>query len=104
LSRSLRVSPQAQRSLDDIARWTAGQFGARQARVYGAMLATAIAGIRRGTAAHRSVRDVLAPRAPADLRFVKAGAHFVLFREKEGQVEVTDVLHEAMDVAARVRG
>lgn len=102
MTRRLRYLPQAEASLDAIADWTFERFGRAQARRYVAGLRAACERIGEGTASGRSVRDVLAPKAPEDLRFVRAGSHVVLFRERGDVVEVTDVLHEAMDLAGRV--
>ena len=98
MTRPVRLSAKASARLQDVLDWTFDRFGARQADRYRARLHAIFDHLGEGTAPSRSVRDVLAPRAPADLRFVKVGAHFVLFRERDEGVEITDVLHEAMDV------
>lgn len=103
MTRPVRLSAEASARLDAILDWSLDRFGPRQTERYHAQLRAAFDPLGEGTAPSRSVRDVLAPEAPADLRFVKAGSHYVLFREREGQVEITDVLHGAMDLPGRVR-
>lgn len=101
--RRLRYLPRAEASLDAIADWTFDGFGPSQARRYIAALRDACQRVAEGTAATRSVREALAPGAPPDLRFVKAGSHYVLFRDTTDEVVILDVLHEAMDVPGRAR-
>ena len=104
MTRGPRYAPAAERSLDAIADWTFDRFGPRQARRYVAAIRATCDRVARGDMPSRSVREAFAPEAPEDLRFVREGAHLILFREREGEVEITDVLHGAMDLPGRVRG
>lgn len=104
MTRPVRLSAKASARLDAILDWSADRFGLRQTERYRAQFMATFDRLGDGTVPSRSVRDVLVPQAPEDLRFVKAGSHFVLFRERAGVVEITDLLHEAMDLVGRARG
>lgn len=101
MTRPVRYTARAEASLDAIADWTYDTFGPAQATAYIAAIQAACERLGSGDLASRRVRDQLAPRAPEDLRFVRVGSHYVLFRESSVAVEVTDVLHAAMDVPRR---
>jgi plasmid stabilization system protein ParE len=92
----------AQGGLTPVLRDTFGHFGPAQAVRYITYIRCARGRVAAGTAPSRSVCEAMALRPPADLRSVKVSGHLVLFRERNGEVQVTDVLHEAMDVVGRV--
>ena len=77
MSRSFRLTRRAEDSLTDIARWTIDSFGLRQAEIYQEELLNRCAAILNGEAYSRSC-GVLVDDAD-DLRFVRAGEHYLVF-------------------------
>ena len=77
MSRSFRLTRRAEASLTEIARWTIENFGLRQAELYEAELLNRCQAILNGEAHSRSCA-VLVDEA-ADLRFKRAGEHFLVF-------------------------
>ncbi|MEM9231607.1 MAG: type II toxin-antitoxin system RelE/ParE family toxin, partial [Pseudomonadota bacterium] len=80
MSRSFRLTRRAEASLVEIARWTIDIFGHRQAERYEAELLSRCEAILSGQAHSRSCA-VLVDDAD-DLRFVRAGEHFVVFLDR----------------------
>lgn len=104
MSRRVRVTLRAERRLRDVAAWTRDRFGPAQAVAYVGDLRASFDRLAEGTLAGRSARAAWGEGVRDELRFVKVGSHVVLFREGADEVVVLDVLHEAMDLPARVRG
>lgn len=104
MARRVRLLPEADRSLDEIADWTRAAFGPRQAEAYVGRILAAIDRLAAGTLRGRSARARWGDRVREGLLFVTAGRHVVLFVEEPGEVVVLDVLHGAMDLPGRVRG
>ena len=88
----------AERSLIDIAIWTVETFGPRQAAAYEEDLIAACLRIAAGTAQSQDCRRIIDPDLPEDLRFVRAGQHFVVFVEDAEQVIIIDFLHSRTDL------
>lgn len=103
MRRGYRLTPAAQASVRGILRWTLERFGERQAEAYEARLLSAFARLADGALPGRSARAEWGAAVPEDLRFVRVGSHVVLFRERDGQVEVVNVLHGRMDLSAWAR-
>lgn len=100
MRRSFRLTPRAETSLVEIARWTIEAFGPRQAEIYEAELISRCTALARGEVATRSC-SVLVDGAE-DLRFCRAGEHFLVFLEREAEVVVVDVLHARSDLPRHV--
>ncbi len=83
--RSLRLTRRAEASLIEIAKWTIETFGTKQADLYETELLNRCQAILNGQAHSRSC-SVLIDGAE-DLRFVRAGEHFLVFL---GAVDVQD--------------
>lgn len=96
MSRSLRLTRLAEASLSEIARWTIKNFGLRQAELYEAELLNRCKGILNGEAHSRSCA-VLVDDAD-DLRFVRAGEHFLVFVDWPDEVVIVDILHSRSDL------
>ena len=96
MSRSLRLTRLAEASLSEIARWTIKNFGLRQAELYEAELLNRCKGILNGEAHSRSCA-VLVDDAD-DLRFVRAGEHFLVFLDWPDEVVIVDILHSRSDL------
>ena len=96
MSRSLRLTRRAEASLVEIAKWTIEQFGLKQADLYEAELLTRCQAILNGQAHSRSCA-VLVDDA-ADLRFARAGEHFLVFLDQPDEVTIVDILHSRSDL------
>lgn len=107
--RAVRLAAAAEADIEHILRWSAEQFGERQARAYAKTLAAAL----------EALSETLAPLAarPRDdiakglftlhvARRGRRGRHFVVFRIGDDEdIEVTEVLrvlHDAMDLPRHV--
>ncbi len=97
-----RLTRQAERSLIEIARWTHETFGPRQAAAYEEDLIAACRDIAAGTAMSQDCRRIIAPDLAEDLRFARAGQHFVIFVEDAEQVIIVDFLHGRADLPRRL--
>jgi plasmid stabilization system protein ParE len=97
-----RLTRTAEASLFDIARWTHETFGPRQARAYEEDLIAACRDIATGTALSQDCRRLIDPDLTEDLRFARAGQHFVIFIEDAEQVIIIDFLHNRSDLPRRL--
>lgn len=97
-----RLTRAAAASLIDIARWTIETFGPRQATAYENDLIATCHDIAAGTARSQTCRRLIDPDLPEDLRFARAGQHFVVFIEDAEQVIVIDFLHSRSDLPRRL--
>jgi plasmid stabilization system protein ParE len=93
-----RLTRAAERSLIDIAIWTVETFGPRQAVAYEDDLISVCRDIAAGTAQSQDCRRIIDPDLPEDLRFARAGQHFVVFVENAEQVIIIDFLHSRSDL------
>jgi toxin ParE1/3/4 len=93
-----RLTHAAERSLIDIAIWTLETFGPRQAAAYEEDLIAACRRIAAGIAQSQDCRRIIDPDLPEDLRFARAGQHFVVFVENAEQVIIIDFLHSRSDL------
>ena len=100
MSRTLRLTRRAEASLVDIAGWTIETFGVRQAEFYEAELLDRCEAILSGQAHSRSC-SILVDDA-ADLRFARAGEHFVVFLDRPDEVIIVDFLHSRSDLPRHV--
>ena len=100
MSRSFRLTRRAEASLTEIARWTIENFGLRQAELYEAELLNRCDGILSGQVHSRSCA-VLVDEAD-DLRFVRAGEHFLVFLDQPDEVIIVDILHSRSDLPRHV--
>ena len=100
MSRSFRLTRRAEASLTEIGRWTIENFGLRQAELYEAELLNCCERILNGQAHSRScavlVDDV------EDLRFIRAGEHFLVFLDRSDEVIIVDILHSRSDLSRHV--
>jgi plasmid stabilization system protein ParE len=97
-----RLTRQAEASLVEIAGWTLETFGPRQAAAYEEDLITRCVAIAAGTAMSQDCRRLIDPDLPEELRFVRAGQHFVIFVEDAEQVIIVDFLHARSDLPRRL--
>ncbi|GHC39218.1 hypothetical protein GCM10007291_46140 [Gemmobacter nanjingensis] len=97
-----RLTTQAEASLIEIARWTIETFGPRQAAAYEDDLIATCRGIAAGTALSQDCRRLVDPDLAENLRFTRAGQHFVVFIEDADQVIIVDFLHSRADLPRRL--
>lgn len=97
-----RLTRHAEAALIEIARWTIETFGPRQATAYEDDLITTCRGIAAGTALSQDCRQLIDPDLAEDLRFARAGQHFIVFIEDEEQVIIIDFLHSRSDLPQRL--
>lgn len=97
-----RLTRVAEASLVDIAHWTIEAFGLRQAAAYEEDLIAACREIAAGAAMSHDCRRLIDPDLPEDLRFARAGQHFVIFTEEVEQVIIIDILHVRSDLPRRL--
>lgn len=99
--KSVRLTKQAEEHLTEIAVWTFETFGPRQADAYEEDLIARCEQIARGSASHQSCA-ILVDNIEADLRFTRAGQHFVVFLENEDEIIIVDFLHSKSDLPAKI--
>ena len=97
-----RLTRAAERSLIDIALWTVETFGPRQAAAYEEDLISVCRDIAAGIAQSQDCRRIFDPDLPEDLRFARAGQHFVVFVEGAEQVIIIDFLHSRSDLPGKL--
>jgi toxin ParE1/3/4 len=102
----VRLSEAAERDFADILRWTAANFGLRQAQAYRETLLAAIGALADGPDVPGSrPRDDILPglRTLHVARRRRRGRHFVLYRTSSAEtIDVVRILHEAMDLPRHV--
>src|SRR5262245_47327139 len=102
----VRLGAVAELDFANILRWTAENFGARQAGIYRDTLLAAIRELANGPDVVGSkVRDDIIPglRTLHVARHGRRGRHFLLFRVTEGRIiEIGRILHDQMDLQRHV--
>lgn len=102
MPKSWQLTRGAEAALVDIARWTIETFGPRQAAAYEEDLIAVCCAISAGTARSQECKRFIDPDLPEDLRFARAGQHFVVFIEYDEQVIIIDFLHSRSDLPRRL--
>lgn len=100
MSRSFRLTRRAETSLTEIALWTIETFGPAQSDIYEAEILSRCIAITEGQAHSRSCR-VLVDDA-ADLRYLRAGEHFLVFLDRPDEVIIVDILHSRSDLPRHI--
>lgn len=100
MSRSIRLTRHAEASLVEIAKWTIANFGFRQAELYESEVLNRCQTILDGQVHSRSCA-VLVDDA-VDLRFARAGEHFLVFLHRVDEVTIVDILHSRSDLPHHV--
>jgi toxin ParE1/3/4 len=100
MSRSFRLTRRAEESLVEIALWTIETFGPGQADIYEAELLSRCDAIVHGQAHSRSC-SILVDDA-ADLRYLRAGEHFLVFLDLPEEVIIVDILHSRSDLPRHI--
>ncbi len=102
MSKSWRLTRQAEASLLEIALWTIETFGPRQAQAYEEDLIACCSGIASGTMTSQSCRILINPDLAEDLRFARSGQHFIVFVEEQNSVIIVDFLHNRSDLPTKI--
>lgn len=95
--RDVRLRPEAERDIEDIADYTMAQWGRDQAWKYVAELRKAIDALSESAERH--------PRSDQPfpgLRRMRSRHHLVYFLIDEAHIDVVRVLHERMDASAQL--
>ena len=100
MSRSFRLTRRAEFSLVEIAKWTIANFGTQQVELYEAEVLDRCRAILNGQAHSRSCA-VLVDDA-GDLRFARAGEHFLVFLDQPEEVIIVDIQHARSDLLRHV--
>ncbi len=106
MSKPWRLTRQAERSLIEIAIWTFDTFGARQAELYEGELIERCQAISDGHAITHDCKilckTLAGGAAGDDVRFARAGEHFVVFVEFAEEIAILDFLHGKSDLPRRI--
>ncbi len=100
MSRSFRLTRRAEASLVEIARWTIENFGLHQAELYEVELLTRCEALLNGQVHSRSCAVFVDDAV--DLRFVRAGEHFLVFLDRSDELIIVDILHSRSDLPRHV--
>lgn len=96
--KSLRFSPIAERRLDEIFEWSYAQFGMNKALDYQHILIDTCQRIASGVAHTQSCRTLVVDDIETDMRFARAGRHFIVFEEHKNIIGIADLLHSSGDL------
>lgn len=96
MTRPFRLTRRAEDNLTDIALWTLERFGPRQAGIYEVELIDRCAAIARGEAVSHSCAGLV--EGGDDLRYARAGEHFLVFLDWPDEVIIVDILHSRSDL------
>ena len=96
--RRYRLSPLAERDLEDIWTYTLHSWSREQADEYHGDIIAAIEDLVRGDRKARDARDI----RPGYFKYA-VGRHLLFFRFTADSLDVIRVLHQSMDLPARLR-
>jgi toxin ParE1/3/4 len=96
------LSERAKISFREIGLYSRDRYGVEQMRFYLDGLLDRCRAIAAGQVVHQSCRAVFADDLREDLRFARAGQHYVIFLETDTQVQIVDFLHQAADISGRL--
>ena len=88
----------------EIADWTKDHFGDHQADAYLEVLIAQCKAVAGGTAQVQSCGLLIGADLQDDLRFTRAGQHYVVFVETAAWVSIVDFVHQREDLAGKVQG
>lgn len=102
MSKSWRLTRQAEASLIDIALWTLEIFGSRQSAAYEEDPIGRCIDIADGTAMSQGCGQLIDPSLPEDLRFTRSGQQFIVDVEDSDRVIIVDILHSRSDLPRKL--
>ncbi|WP_366946165.1 type II toxin-antitoxin system RelE/ParE family toxin [uncultured Maricaulis sp.] len=97
-----RLTPQARRAIQDIARWTVQTFGPEQADRYRQALIDTCSRVAGHQTFDQSCRRLVAHDLAEDLRFARCEQHFIVFVRDPGVVTIIDILHARSDLPGKL--
>ena len=93
------LTPAAEADLREIARYTLRQWGERQAQHYASLLEACFQDVARNSVLSRTFSE----RYP-QVRVTRCEHHYIFYLSPEGmRPRIIGVLHENMDMVARIR-
>lgn len=102
MSKTWRLTQQAEQSLLEIALWTFETFGPRQADAYEQDILTKMDDITAGIAHSQSCTVLLGSDISEDVRFGRVGSHYLIYVELAERFILLDVLHQSVDLTRRL--
>ena len=93
----------AENILVDIFEWTIESFGERQALIYQDELIQRCEAIAAGTALTQSCAALAGDVSDEELRFTRAGEHFIIYLESDGSIFILDFLHGGSNLPEKIR-
>ncbi len=82
MTRRVRFSDLAESRLNDIVEWTEERFGPHQADRYRLDLLNRVQRLAQDTIPAQSCRALWHSDLPADMMFIRAGRHFIIFSRR----------------------
>lgn len=100
--RGYRLSPQAEKTLEEIIGWTIDHFGIDQATNYKNQLVTRLASLAADEIPHgRSCNILISQKRKAtDLEYYREGQHYIIYRNTTDGVFVLDFVHGSRNLEA----
>jgi toxin ParE1/3/4 len=102
MSKTWRLTPQAEQSMFEIAQWTFQTFGPRQADAYEQDILDRLDTIVVGIAHNRSCQSLLDKKTERDVRYTHVGSHYLIYAEYDEHFVLLDVLHQRVDLPRRL--
>ena len=102
MSKTWRLTLQAEKSLVEIAQWTFQTFGPRQADAYEQDILDRLDAIANGVAHTRSCQSLLDEKTERDVRYTHVGSHYLIYAEYDENFVLLDVLHQRVDLPRRL--
>jgi toxin ParE1/3/4 len=104
MTKSWRVTQQAEQSLLDIAQWTVETFGPRQAQAYEQDILAKMDDIAAGVAHSQSCRTLIDGNLAEEIRFTRVGGHYLIYAEYPSSFILIDLLHQRVDLPRHLAG
>ena len=102
MTKTWRLTEQAEESLLEIALWTFETFGPRQADAYEKDILAKMVDIAAGAAHTQSCSILLGSDISEDVRFGRVGSHYLIYAELAGYFVLLDLLHQSVDLPRRL--
>lgn len=95
-----RLTLHAEQRITEIALWTTGRFGRRQAIIYQGELIDRLNRLASGEPPQARSCDILMQgrRSAKGLTYYRQGQHFIIMRETTERIDVLDFLHANSDL------
>lgn len=95
--KAIRLTRRARARLEEIAGWTLDRFGLTQAEKYEKQLLARLKALAAGRPPHgRPCALLVRSRIDAaDLKYLREGGHYIIFRDRQDAVVIIDFIHGA---------